>query len=325
MTHTTHPGLSLLRAERARQWTDAQATLGDPEPRRLAGQVADALRAPGASLLLLGMGGSHHANQTAISAYRQRGLHATAMTLDEALVQPLPADLRRVSVIVSQSGESGEIVRYLEAQTLPASIFGASLNAGSELARRVPTLIAAGGPEVAFAATRSFVLTLTLHQVILEALGAERLSLDALIPVPDVDAAPLRDVTSVVFLGAGSASGLAHMAGLGTLELARFPALSYEAGQFRHGPPELLSPQVGTVLITSSAPDTYRQATMARILDVCAGAGSPTLQFTADQGSAANLSGELALCPAIQQLVIDLALQRVPNVGDPVRSAKVTR
>lgn len=64
-------------------------------------------------LLLLGMGGSHFAGRCAEVEYRRLGLDATALVLSEALYHPLPA-LPRVTLLSSQSGESGEIVRYLE-------------------------------------------------------------------------------------------------------------------------------------------------------------------------------------------------------------------
>lgn len=164
-------GLQLIRAEQARQFRDAEDTCNDPAQRRRASDIAARLQRPLATLLLLGMGGSHHANQVAVDAYRQLGVHATAMTLDEALAQPLPAGVARVTLIVSQSGDSGEIARFL-AHAPDHDLFGLSLNPEGHLARHVPALVAAGGGEQAFAATRSFLLTLALHQLVLEALGA---------------------------------------------------------------------------------------------------------------------------------------------------------
>ncbi|UBV44597.1 phosphosugar isomerase (plasmid) [Deinococcus taeanensis] len=328
MTHTPRPtGLQLIRAEQARQFDDAQLTCSDPAQRRLAADIAAQLRQPGATLLLLGMGGSHHANQAAAGAYRHLGVPATAMTLDEALVQPLPADPARVTVIASQSGDSGEIAQYLGQSPGQAQgrSFGLSLNPDGHLARHLPTLLAAGGGEQGFAATRSFLLSLTLHQLVLEALGAPRLTFPLTPLVPDTDARPLEKVTSVIFLGSGGASGVAAMGALGVIELARIPALAYELGQFRHGPPELLTPHVGVIVLRSPGGTPYLTQTLARVQDVCEAAGSPHLTLSAAAADAGSLAAWIQLCPAVQNLVVDLAAQRVADVGQPVRSGKVTR
>jgi fructoselysine-6-P-deglycase FrlB-like protein len=330
---TTSPaptGLELIRAEQARQLTDALATVNNPALEALALRIAGLIKRPGASLLLLGMGASHHANSAALAAYRACGVTAFAVTLDEALTMPLPPSDARVNLIVSQSGGSGEIRSFLG--TLGPdrpNNFGLSLNPDGYLATQVPTLLASGGPEVGFAATRSYLLTLVLHGLVVSALGGSRTLLLETFTQPHHTPDPkvLGEAQSVVFAGSGSLSGLAAMAALGSIELGRFPALHYDLGQFRHGPLELLTPEVGVVLLCHGGKTAYQEQTLLRITEACHSAGSPLLSLTSrDWGTdpLAPLCSSLDLAIPVQQLVIALAIQRVEAVGEPLRSSKVT-
>lgn len=323
-------GLDLIHREQARQLTDSLSTVNDPSLEAQALRMAGLITRPGASLLLLGMGASHHANSAALAAYRACGVTAFTMTLDEALSMPLPPSDTRINVIVSQSGGSGEIQSFLD--TLGPdrpTTFGLSLNPDGYLATKVPTLLAAGGPEVGFAATRSYLLTLVLHGLVLSALGASRkLLLEALthphlMPDPSV----LGAAQSVVFAGSGGLAGLAAMAALGTMELGRFPALHFDLGQFRHGPLELLKPEVGVVLLRHGGSEAYQEQTLSRLTEACSSAGSPLVSLVSpDRGDdpMAHLCRSIDLSLPVQHLVLALATQRVEAVGEPLRSSKVT-
>jgi fructoselysine-6-P-deglycase FrlB-like protein len=184
-------------------------------------------------------------------------------------------------------------------------------------------------------------ISLTLHQLVVAQLGVDAAPALAVLEKPqepDISAAAdrLKDCTAVVFSGRGQ-RGLAEAAALGAMELGRMPAYALEGGQMRHGPMEILGPKVGVVI--------FRAAEAAAGLgnDLAAqavAAGSPTVLFDAsgsDSKAAAagalrlsfnpadGLAASLAMLPAAQRLVIALAAQRVPDVGTPVRSGKVTR
>lgn len=323
-------GLDLIRREQERQLGDSLSTANDPSLEALALRMAQLMTRPGASLLLLGMGASHHANSAALAAYRACGITAFAMTLDEALSMPLPPSEARVNVIVSQSGGSGEIQSFLD--TLGPdrpTTFGLSLNPDGYLATQVPTLLAAGGPEVGFAATRSYLLTLVLHGLVVSALGGSRkLLLEALTPADLIpDATVLGAVQSVVFAGSGGLAGLAAMAALGSIELGRFPALHFDLGQFRHGPLEILRPEVGVVLLCHGGKESYQEQTLTRLAEACSSAGSPLVSLVSpDRGDdpMSHLCRSIELSLPVQHLILALATQRVNAVGEPLRSSKVT-
>ena len=70
--------------------------------------------------------------------------------------------------------------------------------------------------------------------------------------------------TTIAFAGRGVFRGVAEAASLMLMELARMPALGFEIGQFRHGPLELLSPDIGVVLLCGDDADEAAVASLAR-------------------------------------------------------------
>jgi fructoselysine-6-P-deglycase FrlB-like protein len=106
MTHSR--GFEQLAAETGRQFADARATWDTVRP--LADAHALKIKALG-RLVLLGMGGSHWINRAAEPHYRGAGIDATAHVLSEYMRAPMPAP-GAVRIITSQSGSSGEVVRY---------------------------------------------------------------------------------------------------------------------------------------------------------------------------------------------------------------------
>lgn len=327
-------GLDLLRAEMARQHADARASLaGNPE---VAARAAAAMRETGAALLL-GMGASHAVNRVAEAMYREAGIAAQAMPVSEALYAPLPPRPRAV-LLTSQSGGSGEVLRYLGTAPGEERRFGLTLDAASPLGRAVPCLIGAGGAERAFAGTRSLTVTLALHAAVAGALGLDTAAADAVLAAP-----PALDVTQavaalskagcVVFSGRGALQGVAEAAALGVQELARLPALALEGGQFRHGPLELLGPSVGVVLLRAGGPAA---ALAGKLAAACRAAASPVVVFDAS-GEAplgdvltlrlpplSGFAAAFAVLPALQALIVGVASARVARVGEPLRSTKVT-
>ncbi len=327
-------GLELIRDEMGRQHADALASLD--QARDVAKRVADSARSTG-RLVLLGMGGSQYVNRIAEPIYRGRGIDATALVVSEVLRAPLPPS-RRTVLLVSQSGGSGEILRYAERPAGEEERFGMTLNADSPLGKALPCLVAAGGPERAFAATRSMTLSLALHASIVRELGVDVAPLVAVLKnpgTPKVDAAveALVGCRAVIYSGRGVLQGVAEAAALGLMELARMPAFAQEGGQFQHGPLETLGEGVGVALFRPAGPDA---AGAARLVDVCRKAGSPVVIY--DVSGEAPIDGAVTVAlpkseglaaaaivfPAMQETMIGVASRRVKGVGEPVRSTKVS-
>jgi len=327
-------GLLAIRREMARQHADALGSIQTAGS--VADDLADRIRTTG-RLLLLGMGASHAAGRAVEPLYRDLGIDAIAIPLSEQLGQPLPLGGRAV-VVSSQSGESAEVLRWFAGLAGRDGIFGITLEGGSQLGRLAPCLVGAGGTEHAFAATRSLTVTLALHAAVLGRLGVDTSAATALLasPVePDLGAAfaAMRDVRTIVTSGR-RLQGLAEAMALGLVELSRLPCFALEGGQLRHGPMEMLGPQMGVIMFRG---DDETAALVAGLAEATAAARSPTVVFDASSAApakgavtvavprAGGLAALFALMPAAQRFMVDFAASRVADVGTPLRSQKVTR
>ncbi|MBS1184014.1 MAG: hypothetical protein H6Q99_3894 [Proteobacteria bacterium] len=334
MTTSDKPGLVLLKREMARQRDDAVATLAAVRP--LAQEIAASIRATG-RLVLYGMGGSHNVNRAAEVLYRGLGIDARTLVASEALLAPLPSN-PRTALLVSQSGGSGEIIELLGRPAGEERRFGMTLDGTSPLAKAIPSLIAVGGPEVAYAATRSTLLTVVLHAALLDALGVPATAVKAEIAKPaaalPVDLARTLAASDItVFVAQHALQGIAEGGALATMELARRPAIALEGGQFRHGPTEFLRPGAAVVLLRGAGPDKDKIPALARAA-VEAGAstivldasGEPAIAgtVTITLGRAEGLAACIAALYALQEMVVATALLTAENIGVPVRSSKVT-
>lgn len=334
---TEHPGLDLMYDEMRRQGPDALATIEAGAP--VAVRIADAVRRTG-RIVLYAMGGSHHVNRIAEPLYRDLGWDARALNASEALLSPLP-EAARAALVVSQSGESGEIRDLLKRGPGREERFGLTLEGDSTLARSArASIVAAGGTERAFAASRSIVLTLAMHGAVLEALGAPQDALraslaDAADPAAiDAADAALAGVDATIFAGRHAMAGVAESAALSMMELARVSTIGFEGGQFRHGPFEVLRPGLGVVLFRSLGPD---RAGVAPLAEAAVAAGCATVVFDASGDAppagtvhvplrrGEGLSAAASMILALQHLNIAVARRTIPNgIGTPQRTTKVT-
>ena len=330
---TTKPaGLLAIDREMARQHGDALTSFDQPK----APALAEAIRRNG-RLLMLGMGGSHAVARTVEPLYRDLGIDALALPLSEQLGAPLPLAGRTV-LVTSQSGESAEVIRWFDIPGHPEDVFGMTLEGGSSLARLAPSLVGHGGTEHAFAATRSLTVTLALHLAVLAALGVDAAPALAALGAPEQpDVAPalaaLAGVQGVVTSGR-RLQGVAEALALGLTELSRRPCFSLEGGQLRHGPMEMLGPDLGVILFRGDDPTAALVTAMAQSV---AQTGSPLVVFDASGldpvtgavtiafAKASGLAAVFAILPTAQRLMIGFAAVRVADVGTPLRSSKITR
>jgi fructoselysine-6-P-deglycase FrlB-like protein len=327
-------GLRAIDREMARQHADALASY--EAARAQAPDIAASLKRTG-SLLLLGMGGSHAVNRAVEPLYRARGIDALALPLSEQLGQPLKLEGRTI-FITSQSGESAEVIRWFKETGGTSDTFGLTLEAGSFLAGATPSLVGAGGTELAFAATRSLTVTLALHLAILAELGEDPTpALEALkaSQMPDIAAALAAVVQVEAIVTSGRRlQGVAEALALGLTELSRLPCFSLEGGQLRHGPMEMMSEKLGVILFRGRDETAPLVTAMAQsVVD----AGAPLILFdcsgeppvpgavTIGLPAADGLAAIFALLPAAQRLMVEFSATRVENAGTPVRSSKITR
>lgn len=329
-------GIDQLRTEMARQHSDALASLR--AARDSARPIAEALRARG-RLALLGMGGSHWINRAVGDFYRAAGLDTTEHVVSEYMRAPLPGD--PAMLVTSQSGRSGEVLHLIERGMVSPVAYGLTLEADSPLATELPSLVGVGGRELAYAATRSQLITLGLHAAILEALGhdisAAEVALAAGAPSrpTEADAAIDRLVpapVAIMVARGGGAQGVMDAAALCLMEIARLPVLGLEAGQFRHGPFEMIDQESAVILLRGQCQDRDDLSLLAEecvahgiapiIIDASGRApvrGALTVPLTPQKG----LALAVAALPVIQDILVSAAARRLPDAGLPRRSSKV--
>lgn len=334
-TPRTKPaGLVAIEAEMARQIEDTRKSFAGCSG--VAADIAGSVRRTG-RLLMLGMGASHAVGRMVEPIYRASGIDAIAVPVSEQLAAPFGTAGRTV-ILTSQSGESAEILRWLQENEAGPDIFGLTLDGDSTLGRAVPCLVGAGGAETAFAATRSITVSLGLHLAVLAALGLDAApalsALDNAIPVDLAPAQAAFGAVRSVAISGRSLQGLAEVIALGIMELARIPALALEGGQLRHGPPEMFSPDTGVIFFRS---DEAGAALTGSTAELARGAGAPVLVFdssgaepvegamTVALAKASGMAAIFAVLPQAQRFMLDFAAARVADVGTPCRSTKITR
>jgi fructoselysine-6-P-deglycase FrlB-like protein len=332
--HSKPAGLVAIDREMARQTADALASFD--QNKAMAQTLADAIRHSG-SLLMLGMGGSHAVARVVEPLYRDLGIDALALPLSEQLGAPLPLAGRTV-LVTSQSGESAEVIRWFDTAGRPEHVFGLTLEGGSSLARLAPSLVGHGGTEHAFAATRSLTVTIALHLAVLAAFGVDASPALAVLASPQEPEiasalAALASVRGVVTSGR-RLQGVAEALALGLTELSRCPCFSLEGGQLRHGPMEMLGPDLGVILFRGDDPTAGLVTGMAQSVvqtgSPCVlfdGSGLPAVEGAATISFArsSGLAAVFAMLPTAQRLMIGFAAARVADAGTPLRSTKITR
>jgi glucosamine--fructose-6-phosphate aminotransferase (isomerizing) len=280
-------------------------------------------------VLLLGMGSSHFAGLYGAMLLNQGGNPAVAIEASGAITDA-PALLREAAawVLISQSGESPEVLRLAAWEGRPRTVIAITNQETSPLAREsdMALPLVAGAEE----ATTSGTYTNTLA---LLALLAGR-------PPGDVDPLPTSmrrilgtrydfsgltsDVVTVV--GRGLSLTSAHQTALILREGAHLTASAYSGGAFRHGPLQWAGPGAQFLVFMGAEPSRSLQEALATDLrrrgaDVFDVGSGPEDTWQLPQ-CPAELAPILEILPA-QLLMVNAAERR--NLVPGELTVKVTR
>jgi glutamine---fructose-6-phosphate transaminase (isomerizing) len=221
-------------------------------------------------MLLTGMGSSHHLLQAAASELAATGVPVISIETSElihahsGLLTP-----RTLLVVVSQSGESAEILRLLERIPSGCRLVGITNTPGSLLAKVAHlALITSAGTETTVACKTYLAATATLlwfsevlrgarpgqaASDLAPAASAARHYLQAWRSHVDEIASLLSDTRHLYLTGRGPSLAAAAQGALSLKEAAGFPAEAMSAPAFRHGPIEVLGP--GTTVLVLEGPE----------------------------------------------------------------------
>jgi glucosamine--fructose-6-phosphate aminotransferase (isomerizing) len=231
-------------------------------------------RADASSIVFTGMGVSYCACHVPVTVLAGRGRDATMVEASELLHFRRPMlDEDTVMVVVSQSGESAEVVRLIEELREGPRPFVVSITNGTTSALAAAAdapLDIRAGPETG-PSTKTFAATLVVLAALAEVLAgrpadqaaaqiaaeAERAAsgtasiLEGRDELAERVASWCRDRSAVALLGRGTARAASETAALVLKEAARLPVEALQSAQFRHGPIELAGPGLAVGMIAT--------------------------------------------------------------------------
>lgn len=249
---------------------------------------------PGTPMILTGMGASYNALYPTWFYLNQHGrlaFHIDTSTLIHYL--PTLLDAPCVILAVSQSGESIEIQRLVEQvevrrfQGYEPSLISVTNGSQNTLADQSDlSLVTQAGSEVGIATktyTSSLLLLNFLAKALVGKLQAEDFERGSAIATTlqtyltesatfiHEGFEALRASSYVAIIGRGPALATAKNSALIFKEGVRIPAEGYSSGQFRHGPREMITPQIGAIVLTS--PDHTLELNQRLAADILAYGG----------------------------------------------------
>jgi glutamine---fructose-6-phosphate transaminase (isomerizing) len=331
---------------------DAQINVEELEP------LADAIRSA-TRIELVACGSAYYASLVGAAALQDwTGLPARATVGSEFRYSPPPLDGSTLVIAVTQSGETADTIaptRHAREQGCP--IVAVTNTVGSAITREADAIVfLQAGPEIAVAASKTFVTQVTTLVVLAAAIAKirgtldealERELADALHALPGAaqraidasssSAAALarRYVNSrgFMFVGRGYTYPSALEGALKLKEISYVHAEGYAAGELKHGPISLLDAECPLVAVAtrSSVYDKLISNVMegrARDAKVIAIAteGDPQIERFADDvrwvpDTHEALSPVLAVIP-LQLFAYEVAIARGTDVDQPRNLAK---
>ncbi|HYG71645.1 MAG TPA: SIS domain-containing protein, partial [Actinomycetota bacterium] len=232
------------------------------------------------TIVFTGMGSSYDACYPAVNDLAGRGIAALLVDAAELLHFRRPIlNAQTLAVIVSQSGESAEIVRLVsELAKQRARPFVVSLTNGldNDLARRADVRLDTWAGEEEGPSTMTFAAAMSSLSGLAWLLAGDTvdtavdrtrtaaegaaLAAERLLEDPAASAADLEDWHGkrnvIALTGRGPARAATEMGAL-VLKESGVMAESFEAGAFRHGPLELAGPDMSAIVMATE-PETRR-------------------------------------------------------------------
>jgi glucosamine--fructose-6-phosphate aminotransferase (isomerizing) len=296
-------------------------------------------------VVLTGMGASYHALHPLNLSLTARGVCSLMIETSE-LIHYAPAllDPNTLAVVVSQSGRSAEIVELLRRTSGRVPVVGVTNTAGSPLAQAADvTLLTHAGDEYSVS-SKTYVTALAVLAWLGDALTGQdpQPTLAALDRAPETMAqylaswrehmealcGQLTGIRSLFLVGRGPSLAAVGTGALIIKESAHFAAEGLSSAAFRHGPLDMVSPEVFVLVYAGAAPTVELNARLAE--DIRAAGGRAALVHNSPQPEPFALppAPEVArpLLELLPAQMVSLALARLKGhePGQFGRASKVT-
>ncbi len=221
----------------------------------VAGEISEKARMLDFSrVIFTGMGASLHASDATIPYLRSHGVDAEIAEMSELISYGNATLLKKYGTImlVSQSGESAELLRFMDdRRDLIGKMALITNNPDSSAAKKLPrerVFAVHAGLERSMGATKTFTNTIVTILMIGSSWSGSNLNL-SLLPAKmeealSVDTAELAETLSraktAIVVARGCGVGVGRMIRLMFAEVAKLSIVFYSGAAFRHGPVELL-------------------------------------------------------------------------------------
>ena len=237
---------------------------------------------------LVACGTSYHAAMYARTLLHDRGVPATVARAGEYATNPMPVDDDTLVIGVTQSGETADTLESLrQANDAGARTLAVTNVVGSTAARECDdALFIRAGPEIGVAATKTFSsqvasLTLLAERLVEDLTGspsedrAELLAALSDLPghvqtvldrtVSRDFARSYRDSEAYFFIGRGAVHPVALEGALKFKEITYEHAEGFAAGQLKHGPLALVTPDTPVLAVFSGRHDAKTRSNVEEV------------------------------------------------------------
>ena len=258
-------------------------------------------------------GTSYHAALYGAALLRERGIPAEAYLASEYALSPPPLTLGTLVVGITQSGETADTLAALrDAQSRGVTTLALTNTVNSTAARECDhALYIRAGPEIGVAATKTFSSQLIgcnlLVEELVETTQDRRPLIESLRDLPgDVqevldtsDAAGLAEQylnsEAYFFIGRGTNVSVALEGALKCKEISYEHAEGFPAGELKHGPLALVTPETPVFAVVTGDDERARK-TLGSIKEVQA-RGAPVIAVTDGQSDAAEIADAVLEIP----------------------------
>jgi glucosamine--fructose-6-phosphate aminotransferase (isomerizing) len=264
-------------------------------------------------------GTSYHAALYGAAVLRDLGIPAEAYLASEYALSPPPLSLGTLVVGITQSGETADTLAALrDANSRGVTTLALTNTVNSTAARECDHAVyIRAGPEIGVAATKTFSSQLVGCNLVAEELVEGQRDLRPLIEslrdLPDgvqsiLDSSTAKDLIegygdsdAYFFIGRGTNVAVALEGALKCKEISYEHAEGFPAGELKHGPLALVTPDTPVFAIVTGGGERA-QKTLSNIKEVQA-RGAPVIAVTDGQSAAEEIADETLQIPETTERV----------------------
>jgi glucosamine--fructose-6-phosphate aminotransferase (isomerizing) len=264
-------------------------------------------------------GTSYHAALYGAALLRERGIPAEAYLASEYALSPPPLSLGTLVVGITQSGETADTLAALrDANGRGVNTLALTNTVNSTAARECDHAVyIRAGPEIGVAATKTFSSQLVGCNLLVEELVDSSPDLRPLIEslrdlpgdvqeILDTSRAEAlveeyADSEAYFFIGRGTNVSVALEGALKCKEISYEHAEGFPAGELKHGPLALVTPETPVFAIVTGDDERARK-TLGNIKEVQA-RGAPVIAVTDGESDAAEIADETLMIPETNERV----------------------